>query len=212
MAEALLNNDRHGDATVEAGGSVNPSRSRAKSDSVEALLAEILKGQKETRSTIESLNSRINDLEEGNQNYEYSEGTGSVNNFDHDDDQDVQMTDQGESTAAYSQGEPSKRPSEEGSLFSAYSKRFKSVEEVAPPIDAKLAELADHVFTKGLSEDRMKELKDLIKRPENCQYLKNPKVDVPIWSKLNKDAQVRACNCKLYNNLLPKQVVAWLVY
>ena len=49
------------------------------------------------------------------------------------------------------------------------------------PVDTELASLANSVFCDGMSEEKYKEFKDNVHRPENCEALTNVRLNQLIW-------------------------------
>ena len=70
------------------------------------------------------------------------------------------------------------------SVFEKTRKKFKADEQVGPSVAEDLAALAKEAFTTPMDECRLKEIKDEIKRPDNCEMLQNVQVDMAIWHHL----------------------------
>lgn len=69
-----------------------------------------------------------------------------------------------------------------------------AVEEVGPPIDGKLKDLVNNLFTHHLTDDRQKNLHDKHLRPENCPTMVNPRVNQEVWDILPSNARMMDVN------------------
>jgi hypothetical protein len=85
---------------------------------------------------------------------------------------------------------------------------FDSKEVCGEAVNEKLATIVNNVGVNKMSETRMKEQLENIKRPENCKYLAVTKVNQEIWSKLSQPT--RSCDVKFQKvqNALMKGISA----
>ena len=82
-------------------------------------------------------------------------------------------------------------------LLDKLSRNMKSKENLARPVNASLAEIVNDLLSNGVSEDTVQEQKEKYCRPENCEFLKVPKVNEEIWQHA-LDA-IRSKDLKLQN-------------
>ena len=215
MAAAMTNKDNKEKGATPSGNAVNDSLfsdDKSKEDSDESantasMLKQILKKQNVTNHELMSLRKRVVSLENYD-NPEYDEFDECENYYvDHDNedenydlnlnknDEENLLSDlikdgqNNQTTDEYSHGE-GKRKSE-GERFSAFAKKFKVSENVCGPVTSDLAKLADDLFTGGLETDRFNEIKDNLKRPENCKFLQTVKCDLGIWQNISPFSRAR---------------------
>ena len=153
---------------------------------------------------LERCDNNNNDYDQSDINQDISNDYEHVLDYEEDEGEIYEGDyDQGESTAAYSDGVPTRPPNETSrkrpvgpSPFSQFTKKIKSSDVVGNPVDVILADLANQVFLNGVDEARAKELRELdhMQRPENCESLKNVKVDLPIWNRQDRETQIRDMN------------------
>lgn len=173
------------------------------------LLQELLVGQKMTSDLIGDLQKRLSYLEGDCEEDDY-DPSNNINNMDNLEENVVSgdnamVTDNDNiSTEAYSAGEGTKRKASKSNVFESITKRFKTAEDLGPAVDEGLAEFVNSIFTSGLDEPRFKEIKDILHRPENCKYLQNIKVDLPIWQSISKSVQIRDTQFQVVHTALAK--------
>lgn len=77
-------------------------------------------------------------------------------------------------------------------------------------IDTKLADIAQKRWGKKLKTEKLKDILDKYKRPENCQTLTNTKVNPEIWAKLSKEKKGNDLQLQYIQQTLLKATLATL--
>ena len=103
------------------------------------------------------------------------------------------------SEESHSEDEPDPSP-----LLSDMAQYFALEEECGPSVIAKLAEAVNAGLRKVVPDDKVREIADKLKRPQNCDALTVPKVNQELWPKLKRPTRNRDLKLQKTQGLLIK--------
>ena len=93
---------------------------------------------------------------------------------------------------------------DEGSVFKALYEKFHNSESTDSEVDENLAEIINHAFRSGLSDEKLTELLKDIHRPINCSALVKTRVNQGIWRLLKPTTQTDDAKMQAIQNVMVK--------
>ena len=180
------------DAPPKAGSSglAKPQDSVSFNKEALLILREMNSNITKTNTQVQELASRMDALYDYNENYD--EEHYDDENVDHSREDTEEVT-------------VSKRPLEDDtSIFSTFAKKFKKSDITDNPVNEGLADLVNSAFLDGMSEDNYSDIIKNIHRPENCDSLKERRVNPGVWSVLRAQTQTEDSKLRGIQNCIVK--------
>lgn len=166
------------------------------------VLLQMRQEQNETNKKIETMNKRIDNI----YNYEDDDHYDCDNDYDNEYEEEgtdeVPKNDVNEKSNAPQEKDepPAKKQKQDDSRFTTMNKRFRSGEKCSSNINEDLAGNITDIFRNGISEERYRDLvkDEKVNRPENCEGLVTVQTDQLIWEVLwpitkTNDNKIKHC-------------------
>lgn len=147
------------------------------------ILREMNSNISKTNQKVDSLSGRVDALYEDNDNY--------INYDNEYYDYDMESHyDEPELESSSSTTRPFENIEDDGdNVFSEICKGFSKADQCGKSVNQALADLINTTFKEGLSEDNLNDTMKNIFRPENCESLKETRVNTGVWSVLRPQTQ-----------------------
>lgn len=97
-----------------------------------------------------------------------------------------------------------KAKTDDSSVFKALYEKFQNSESTDSEVDENLAEIINHAFRNGLSDEKLSELLKDIYRPVNCSALVKTRVNQGIWRLLKATTQTDDSKMQAVQNVMIK--------